>query len=184
MKQLFSKTSTLKSSRAWGCRIWNGKMMSWCTSSRNQNISFENRLKFVQPKDAFRLHCKKVGKNFDFEVPTFFFFWWTCILFWLNWRSKLFDASKGSWWKHIEVTSNFSTSTTKLDDGISFLTFTFHSRWVLKNYEERKNGNACQVGKFFSKYQQLQELLKGVDPSWFFPYFHMLCYYFYILSWR
>ena len=48
--------------------------MSWCTSSRNQNISFVNRLKYVQPKDAFRLHCKKVGKIFDFEVPTFFFF--------------------------------------------------------------------------------------------------------------
>ena len=135
-------------------RIWKGKMMSWCTSFRNQNICFENRLKFVQPRDAFRLHCKKVGKIFYFEVPTFFFFWWTRILFWFNWRSRLFDGSKGNWWKHIEVTSDFSTSTTKLVDGTSFLTFTLHSYWVLKNHEERENGNACHIGKLFWKYHK------------------------------
>ena len=79
--------------------------MSWCTSSRNQNISFENRLKFVQPKDAFRLHCKKVGKNFDFEVPTFFFFGEHVYCFdWIEGQSFSTQAKAvdETYWSHIK----------------------------------------------------------------------------------
>ena len=35
-----------------------------------------------------------------------------------------------------------------------FFTFTLHSYWVLKNHEERENGNACQIGKLFWKYHK------------------------------